>query len=132
MQSKSVDGDEPMTQIEDVPAQLRADRERKNEKIKAPLERRAKALHDDLAEGSAPIGDPVSSSPVGMVNKDRVSVRKIIQLNTCTPCRSPRVAAASSPGVGRTRQSSRASPSVVKLGGSKQVKKPVEKGNKVA
>lgn len=129
--SQSVNGDEPVTQIEDVPAQLQAEKERKALKIKSALERKNKATSQVLAEGSAPDCGPNTSSPVVKVPKDRGHVMKVAQSKAGSPRRSPRVAAASSPVVGRTRQSSRASPSVSKVGVSKQVKKPAIKVKKV-
>ena len=53
-QSQSVDGTEPVTQIEDVPAQLAADALRRQKKVYEALERRSRALLEEekLAKAS--------------------------------------------------------------------------------
>jgi hypothetical protein len=53
--TQDVDGTEPVTQIEDVPAQLAAEDERVAQKISRARERRRKATHDAVASNAVPI-----------------------------------------------------------------------------
>jgi hypothetical protein len=89
---------EPVTQKEDVPAQLVAEKARIEEKIERAKERRRKALGDDQAVDR----DPTSDSHV--VHKERVAIWKQKCSDHVSPHRSPHV-----PGTveGGTRQSPR-------------------------
>jgi hypothetical protein len=53
--TQDVDGTEPVTQIEDVPAQLAAEEERVAQKIMRARERKSKAIHDAGASNVGPI-----------------------------------------------------------------------------
>jgi hypothetical protein len=53
--TQDVDGTEPVTQIEDVPAQLAAEEERVAQKIVRARERKSKAIHDAGASNVGPI-----------------------------------------------------------------------------
>jgi hypothetical protein len=127
-QSQFVDGTELVTQAEDVPEQLRADKERRSKKIHDARVRKEKALQGQSYGLLVPINGTAACSVVPLPHKSRAAIQKVKQSEIISPHRSPCVAA-STVDV-RPLQSPRVS-SILKDAAAASKAASVDKGKKV-
>ena len=101
------DGTEPVTQLEDIPAQLAADALRQQKKVYEALERRSMALLEEekLAKASDHVESDVTGTPIVRKKKARVGIRKMKKGESQASRRSPRVNPSPGSGVDGKRHS---------------------------